>query len=135
MSKMTHTGTIKTIVDQVAQVVIDDNLDCAACSIKGSCSVINSNKDILKINVDKTGFKTGEKVEIIMSSQMAFFALFWAYIFPFIILISGVIVLSFYVDEGIAGLISILILIIYYLMLFLYRKYFNKRFNLKIKHL
>ncbi len=135
MSKMTHSGTIKTIVDQVAHVVIDDNMDCAACSIKGSCNVMNSNKDILKINVDKTGFKIGEKVEIIMSSQMAFLALFWAYIFPFIILILSVIVFTNYADEGIAGLISILILIIYYLILFLYRKYFNKRFNLKIKHL
>ena len=83
----------------------------------------------------RKNFTLNETVKIEMSTKIAFKALFWAYLLPCIIIFSCVVTLSDFIDEGLAGLISILILLVYYSIIYLNKNYFKTKFNLTIKHI
>jgi sigma-E factor negative regulatory protein RseC len=132
MSGIVHKGIIRKDESGAINVELLDGLECESCSIKGSCQLGGTRDNVLKIDRVDAEYKEGEMVEVELSSGMAFGALFWAYIFPFIIMITGLIVMSNFVSEGIAGLMALAFLGLYYLGVYLNKQYFEKKFELKI---
>jgi len=78
----------------------------------------------------------GDNVTILMKKSMGYKALFLGYILPFILLVlTLVILLSISLPEGTAGLLSLGMLGIYYLLLYLSRSRIGNAFNFTIKTL
>jgi len=134
--EISHEGIIKKIFDNKIIVTIVSQSACSMCAAKGMCSASDlQDKDIEIDNYSET-FYTGQKVLVTGTTSQSMKALFYGYILPFILVIA-VLIISMQItgEEGLSGIMSLGVLIPYYLMLYLFRKNFRKSFNFKIKSL
>jgi len=135
MGEIIHRGIVERTAGGDLQVQMTDGLECESCTIKGACHIGESRDTSIRISDAHMDFREGEEVTVHLSTQLAFRALFWAYIFPFIIMVGGLVILSIYLTEAMAGLVSIGFLAIYYLVIYLSKSYFDREFSLKINRL
>jgi sigma-E factor negative regulatory protein RseC len=132
MSGIVHKGIIRKGENGTTQVELLDAVNCDACSAKGGCQLGAARDHVYQL--EQAGdYRDGDLVEVELSEQLAVGALFWAYLFPFIVLFAGLVILLQFFSEGLAGLIAIVFLAIYYIMVYLNKRYFEKKFQLKIK--
>lgn len=127
-----HKGVISRISDGIITVSLEGNINCEACNAKAACGVSESNsKEIDIVNTDRS-FLINEGVDVVMQKELGLKAVFWAYIFPFILMLFVLIIASFFLREWIAGLAALLVLLPYYLMLHFFNNSFEKLFKISI---
>ena len=128
-----HKGIVQKIGSNSVLVAISPSTACSGCHAEGSCSLAGKEEKIIEVS----GFyklSPGDTVEVQMEQSMGFAALFLGYVFPFlVVLISLIILISLSVAELVSGLVSIAMLIPYYLVLMSFRKRINEKFTFKIK--
>jgi sigma-E factor negative regulatory protein RseC len=90
---------------------------------------------IVEIKVkNPENFVAGQTIEIFMQEKLGFFAILLAYIMPFAVLFSALLISSsFLKNEGIAAGIAIVSTVIYFVILKILNKKIKKRFNFQIK--
>jgi len=107
---------------------------CSACHAKTACSISEISEKIIEVKRKDNRFKTGDKVVISMKSSLGFKALFLGYILPFILLVSSLIfAISAIHNEGIAAMISLAIVGIYYTILYYFRESIKKIFTYQLE--
>jgi sigma-E factor negative regulatory protein RseC len=75
-------------------------------------------------------------VEVVGKTSQGFKALFYGYVFPFMLIMAILIILtSLQFSEGLSGLISLSVLVPYYFVLYLTRNKIRKSFEFEIKPL
>jgi sigma-E factor negative regulatory protein RseC len=129
-----HQGIISLIEGNKAEVTIQVNSGCASCEIKGTCSISESVEKIIEVELENTEmYSKGQIVSVEMKQSQGSWAVVFGYLFPFIVLvISLIIFLSLGIDQGISGLLSIGMLLPYYLVLYLLRNFFKTKFSYKL---
>ncbi len=107
---------------------------CASCAAKGSCAMVESeNKEIEVAYPHPQDFHVGQIVEISMRKDNGLRAVLWAYVMPFVVLISSLLIADVFVhNEGFAALWALLFTAIYFALLFALRKYIFRRFTMEI---
>lgn len=126
-----HDGYVSKINNNRVTVTLIGNMNCEACHAQGSCGMAES--EAKQIELDATqSFKLNDSVEVCLNKSLGLKAVFWAYVFPFILLISTLMIASLYVKEWLAGLMSLTILVPYYALLFVLRQTFKKAFNISV---
>ncbi|MEN8139311.1 MAG: SoxR reducing system RseC family protein, partial [Bacteroidota bacterium] len=116
-------------------VSLKDNINCASCNAKSACGISGSNSKEIEVFTTNQSFSINEPVNITLQKELGLKAVFWAYFFPFILMLIVLIIGSAFFKEWIVGLLSILILIPYYLMLYISKDSFKKAFKISIlKH-
>ncbi len=129
-----HSGIVESIENNVVKVNILSASACSSCHAKGSCGVSETENKIVEIFNPEDKFSVGEKVNIIGEESLGFKALFYAYLLPFILIISTLIIASFFTSsEAIIGLLSLIVLIPYYIGLSFYKGKMRKIFTFKLK--
>jgi sigma-E factor negative regulatory protein RseC len=136
---MKHLGAISKISNAVITVSLEGNINCEGCKAKAACGVSDSNSKEIEIvqplsiqsNKDQN-FQLNEQVELVMEEELGLKAVFWAYVFPFVLLISALLVASLFFAEWQAGLTALCILIPYYLLIHYLNPFFKKRFKVSI---
>jgi sigma-E factor negative regulatory protein RseC len=133
-SQITHDGFINSINKDIINVRIITHAGCVSCSAKSSCSVSEIEEKIVEVqNTGLTNFKVGDAVVVALNQNQGFVAVFIGYILPFFVLLFTLIfMLSLTDNEGLAGLISLSMLIPYYLIVYLFRKQIRNRFSFRI---
>ena len=127
-----HSGVISKIIGDRITVSLEGNVNCNACNAKAACGVSESNKkEINIVNTDRS-FHVNEGVDVVLQKELGLKAVFWAYIFPFILVFAVLIVSSNFLKEWIAGLLSLVVLIPYYLMLHIFNSSFERAFEISI---
>ncbi len=131
-----HKGIIDNIDCDKIYVRILSQSACASCHARGSCPVSKLKEKIIEINKTKSNnYKIGEAVKVTMAKSLGTKAVLLAYFFPFIVLLLSLIILiNFTGNQGLSGLISIGLLIPYYLILYFYRNKIKKTFKFQIKN-
>ncbi|HAG15244.1 MAG TPA: RseC/MucC family positive regulator of sigma(E) [Bacteroidales bacterium] len=131
---ITHEGIISRIEDDRILVLIVSKASCASCQIKGACSASDVEEKIIEVKrVLYDTYQVGDKVTVMMDQSLGTWAVLLGYIFPFFVLLIGLIVFTQTIsDEGIAGLFALSLLIPYYLILYLTRHQVEKTFDFKI---
>ena len=126
-----HRGIIQRIDKENYHVLIVVRSACSACHSKGICPVGEAKEQI--IEVPKGGlddFKVGDEVDITMGKSSGNKAVLLGYGLPFILLLGsllgGVKILG---NQGLAGLLTIGILLVYYSVLYFFRKRLKKTFT------
>lgn len=118
-----HTGIIDRIDDKSIFVRFTSYSACAACHARSQCSASELEDKIVEIKNSQENFRVGDSVIVILPTTQAYGALLTGYVYPFLLLFLALIVFSvFGIKELYAGLISLSLLIPYYLFI----KYFNK---------
>lgn len=127
-----HEGSIRNISDGIVTVALKGNINCEACNAKAACGVSESNDKEIEVDMTDQTFHINENVEVILEKQLGLKAVFWAYVFPFILVLTVLIVASSFVKEWVAGLLSLFILAPYYLALYALQNSFKKAFKINI---
>ncbi len=129
-----HEGKVVKISENTVHVEIVVSEACHQCKGKESCMAFNSKERIIDIDCSNPqDFKIGENVEVKMDTSLGFKAVAYAYVLPVIFLIGGLVIGTQLIkQELIVVLISISILVLYYLLLYLLRKKINRKFKFNI---
>ena len=127
-----HKGIVSKISEGVLTVSLKGNINCEGCKAKAACGVSDSKDKEIDVFETDQAFKLNESVQIVLEKGLGLKAVFFAYVLPFILLIFTLFIASNFLEEWIAGLLSLSILIPYYLLLYFMKDSFQKVFKLSI---
>lgn len=130
-----HSGFVSKISGNTITVNLEQNIHCDSCRAKSACGISESNTKKVEVINTVDSFKINEEVNVILKKALGLKAVFWAYIFPFILMFSTLIIASSFLGELLAGLLSLFILIPYFLMLYFLKSTLKSAFQISIlKH-
>ena len=128
-----HKGIVQKSDDKSVTVLISSASACSGCHAEGSCNLVGVKEKIVEVKGSHE-LSPGDNVVVLMKKSMGYAALFLGYVFPFILVITVLIILAALpVTELIAGLGSLAILIPYYLALYFFRNRISNKFEFSIK--
>lgn len=129
-----HTGRVEKVDPGSVTVKIISGAACSGCHAEGYCSLSGNVEKNVKVK-GSYNFSPGDKVTVEMKQSMGYNAVLIGYIIPFILLITSLIVfISVSIPEATAGLLSIGVLVPYYLAIYLFRKKIDENFIFTIKN-
>lgn len=130
-----HSGVIQEITSEKITVKILNLSACAGCHVKSACSMADvKEKYVDVVNYGNQEWEIGEKVNVLCSEELGFIALFWAYVLPFIVVVSTLLICtSLNLGELYSGLISLGTLVPYYVTLSLFKAKLKKKFSFSIE--
>ena len=130
---ISHEGIVTKNSGESVTVSILATTACSGCHAKGSCNMLGSEQKIVEVN-GKYNVSPGDTVHVLMKQSMGFTALFFGYLLPFVaVLIMLITLISVNTPELTAGLISLSVLLPYYLILYFSRKRMNEKFTFTLK--
>lgn len=129
-----HEGIVDHIENNKAFVQIQAHSACDSCHTKGVCSLTEIRAKFIEAEY-ATGqsFNPGDRVEVIMERSTGNKAVLMGYFFPFVLLILTLIIGSQFLSEGLAGLLTVLVVGVYYLALWLLRGRIEPSFTFRIR--
>jgi sigma-E factor negative regulatory protein RseC len=132
IKEISHSGVISKIAPNKITVALKGNINCEGCKAQSACGVSDSNDKEIEVYNLTQSFQLNEPVDVLLKRELGLKAVFWAYIFPFILMMAVLVISSFFLKEWIAGVLSLIILIPYYLMLYILKDTFQKAFQVSI---
>lgn len=131
-----HEGVIDEIVNGIIRVRISSLSACATCHAKGACSTGDTEDKYVDVPAYGRDFHTGDMVKVSIARHTGFRAVAIGYLYPFVLLMTGLITLtSLGVDELHAGLYSLGLMVPYYLTIYLLRNRINRKFSFTLHKL
>lgn len=127
-----HEGLVSKVSKNAITISLTGNVNCEGCKAQSACGVSESNDKEIEIENPTQSFQLNESVDVVLNRELGLKAVFWAYVFPFILMFFVLIITSLFLDELIAGLLSLAILVPYYFMLFVLKDTFKKAFQVSI---
>jgi len=132
-SEITHDGIVQSTDLKSVTVMLSPNVSCVGCSAARSCNPSGNDKKLVRVE-GSYNVNPGEKVIVSMKQSLGYSALFLGYLLPLIsVVLTLVILLSLSFSELISGLISIAVLLPYYMLLFAFRKLIGRKFSFTLK--
>ncbi|PLX08553.1 MAG: hypothetical protein C0596_06755 [Marinilabiliales bacterium] len=132
-STIEHSGVVSEITEDAVIVDLMVQSACSACHAKSVCGVDSAQKSI-EVRTTNKAFSIGEKVNVIMRESLGMKALFLGYILPFLFVVTALLILlETGSSEGLAGLVSLSVLIPYYITLYFFKDKIKREFNFYIE--
>ncbi len=130
-----HEGIVSKVSKDSITVSLKGNLHCEACNAKSACGVSDSDSKEIEIPTPVQSLELNETVEVFLMKHLGLKAVFWAYVFPFILLFAVLLAASLVYPEWIAGLMAIGVLVPYYLLLYILKNSFRNAFKVSVSKL
>lgn len=132
-----HLGTVESINGTRLHVRMVQASACSACAAKQLCrSAESKEKSIEVYAADAATYRVGEQVEVWGYLSQGMQAVVWAYVVPLVLLMAVLFVaIALTGNEAVSALYAILSLIPYYLIIYIMRNRFAKKFSFSLKHL
>ena len=129
-----HDGIVTKIDDRNVYVSIVTQSACSSCHAKGACNITELKNEIIEVvKTQGKEYNPGDRVQVYMEKSLGTKAVFLGYLLPFLLVLATLIImLSLTSNQGLAGLVSLGVLIPYYLILYAKRKVMKKTFVFKI---
>jgi len=127
-----HNGIVSKISKSMITISLKGNVNCEGCKAQSACGVSDSNDKEIEVLNPIQSFQINEPVEVVLKRELGLKAVFWAYVFPFILMVIVLVIASFFFKEWVAGLLSLFILLPYYYMLYVMKDSFQKAFQVSI---
>ncbi|MFI3281278.1 MAG: SoxR reducing system RseC family protein [Rikenellaceae bacterium] len=128
-NRFTHSGTILSISEGKARIGFESQGACAGCQARAKCGMVDSSTREVYVNIDSNHtHNIGDEVEVAISYKMGMMSVVIAYIVPLFLLI-GILTaaISAGLNEGIAALISLASVVIYFGVVYLFRSKLDKQ--------
>lgn len=123
-------GIIEEVSNGIAKVNITSFSACATCNAKAACQTSESASKIIDVHIYDNTYQKGDLVKVSMKRVLGLKATLLAYVLPFaIIILSLIIFTQIGMSESISGLISLLLLVPYFLIIYLLRDSLKKTFQ------
>ncbi|MDR0969587.1 MAG: SoxR reducing system RseC family protein [Lentimicrobiaceae bacterium] len=135
MKSISHSGEIVKIQDGEACVKIESRAACASCQMSKNCMMSEMVDKFVDVKLDlQKKYVVGQKVAIVITQSQGWLAVFLAYIFPLLLVVSALVTLIFFgVKEGIAAIVSLALLLPYYFILSKFRGKISEKFQFYLK--
>lgn len=130
-----HLGIVVRCEDNCVLVRIESQSACASCQTKSICNLSDLQEKIIEVqHANPSKYKPGEVVTINMTTSMGNKALWLGYLLPFVIVMVSLFLFSYLTGSELqAGLISLLLLLPYYLILYAMRNKLKNTFRFEIE--
>ncbi len=130
-----HKGVVSEVGEKVVEVEFVTESACSECKAKGLCGVEDGDKRFVTVwEPNAQYYSVGEEVMIGVSEVMGMKAAVYAYIIPFFILLGGLLLATrLGWGEVVAGLSSLGVMCLYYVVLWLFRRRIEKEIVFKIR--
>lgn len=129
-----HLGKVVEITLNDVKVCITSSSACSGCHAKGVCGMSDSSEKIIVVNKPNHNYIIDQTVKVILKQSLGFKALLLGYLLPFIVVITTLIILNILnFPELQTGLYSLLVLVPYYLILYLFKDKISRSFNFEIE--
>lgn len=129
-----HVGVVETVSEKTICVTISSSSACGSCHAKGACSM--SDQELKQVFLPNIGqdVVVGETVNLVIKASTGLKSVLLAYVIPVILLVTGLGIYSVvFKSEGLSAILALLTIIIYYLLLYLFRRRLERRFVMKIE--
>nr|HPS31473.1 SoxR reducing system RseC family protein [bacterium] len=125
---VSHCGTVIRVDGDTVFVKIEVKSACSACHAKGLCSSSEMAEKTVEA-VSSESVSAGDNVIVEMEETLGLKAVLFAFFIPFLLL-AGVMFTTYYFtsSESLSALLALGVLVPYYLLLVVFKKYFKKRF-------
>lgn len=129
-----HSGIFEQIDGEQIKVLIMQQSACSECHAKSLCSVADKKEKIIEVISSDPTLKVGDRVIIYGESSIGLQAVLLAFVIPLLLIFLALFIFQHFIEnELMAGILSILVLVPYYLILFLSNKRLKNKFQFKIK--
>lgn len=129
-----HRGVVERIDGDKVFVKVEKESACQACHAKGLCGERGGVRIIEVTTEYASSFAVGEAVVVaLLKGRMAISSLVWGYLIPLVVLL--VVLLSLHglgVEDGIAAISTLGAVALYYVVLYLRRRQFEKKIQFTI---
>ena len=134
-NNISHSGVVERVEEGCVHVRIVQTSACAACKVAGYCNAAEAKEKIVDVfQTDAAALKVGDAVTVSTSGHIAAQALLWAFGFPFILMVTVLVIVLWQTkNEGMAALSGLLTLIPYYGLLFLLRHRMRRKMSFVIE--
>lgn len=130
-----HSGVVQYISDNILEIRIISESACSSCKSKKICSISEIKEKMIYVNSPDNSIKVGDVVNVFLQEKDGAIAVIFAYVVPFLVMVT-ILGLGYHrISEPILGLLVLLSLAIYFLVLYLFRHQFSKRVNFKVEKL
>ena len=131
---ISHEGIVTNRIGDKAIIHLIKPEECHSCSIKNFCGVTDEERS--RFEVPGSNLEIGDAISLELRPGTGFKALFWAYLFPFLLILIVIIGGSLMnVPEKWLGIVSLLILPPYFLGLSKFKQRLKSQLNLKVSKL
>lgn len=132
---ISHTGIVQQVLQNQVVVSIASQSACSACHAKGACGVLDEQEKCIYVSTQHSNkFFVGQQVDVYISESSAMAAVWYAYILPFLVVISVLLISNIFVSEPLAAAFTIAFLILYYIVLSKYKDSIHKKIMFHIAH-
>jgi sigma-E factor negative regulatory protein RseC len=130
---ISHEGVIEETDSKEIRVKITDIAPCGDCQAREACPASHGDEKILTVPMIDSGYRAGEKVRVTIAQSLGFRALFLGYGLPLILVLTVMLVMTGISDNELTtGLVSLTILLPYYVALRLLRGRIDRQFLIKL---
>jgi sigma-E factor negative regulatory protein RseC len=127
-------GVVEEIMDHRIRVRLRRDSACGQCSAHALCNLSDVSERIIESTDDTMNLKAGDVVGVAISRNMGNKAVLLGYFIPFLLLLVVLVTLnSMGFKELVSGLVSIAVLIPYYLLIYLLRDRLNNSFHFSVR--
>lgn len=127
-------GIVEEITGHRIRVKLRRDSACGQCGAHALCDLSDISERIIESTDNIVNLKTGDVVGVAITRNMGNKAVFLGYLIPFILLLSVLITLnSLGFNELLSGLVSLFILIPYYLLIYLLRDRLKNSFHFTVR--
>ena len=135
-NKIKHLGIVESIDGLHVKVRIVQVSACSTCSIKGHCNASDMKEKMIEAyNVQGLPFEIGERVMVCGTTSMGMKAVLLAFAVPFVILLLSLFAVMSVTegDEMLSAIVSLCMLIPYYLIIYKMKDKMGKTFFFTIE--
>ena len=134
---ISHRGKILSITPLITTVQIISSSACSSCHAAGFCALGEKAEKIVEVQTDPYGFhEVGDEVNLILKATAGLKAVWLAYAVPVVLLMLTIL---FMIKTGFGELTSALtglgVVVLWYLVLWLFRKKLRNEYVFKIEKL
>lgn len=122
-SKVEHSGVVIGIEGHFVNVALNEDVSCEGCKIKSICGR-DADKRVLSIYCDNfTLFSLGDHVNVLVSSAYTLRATLFLNIIPMVLMLGVILSSNFWTTSELYAALSALgVMVLYFFVLFLFRK-------------
>ena len=124
-----HKGVVRSVEEGIVRVGIEVNEACGSCASRKACAMGSSEqREIVVYTSDASNYSVGDSVQVGAKQSLGVVAVLLCYVVPLVVLVAALAVAVVTgCSDGIAALISLGSIALYYAILYLFRSRISKR--------
>ena len=131
---ISHSGVVDSVNKGKVTVRVMQSSACSSCAAASYCRSGESKERLIDVETNNADYQVGQQVVLTGTARQSHLAVVLAYLLP-LVLVMTVLVAATYsgLSEGVAAIVSLLVIAVYYVLLYCFRHRLADRFRFTIQ--